>query len=312
MASPKSPGPLLLSLGVAGLFLVWSNSFLAIGTLLGSDAAPPRFDGIGLTVARFVPAALLCAAYCAWHAKEALAAIRSDGPRLLLCGALAVPGYNLALSYGQQHGVPAPIAALTTALLPLFVMLLAAAFLGERLTARRLAGFAVAAAGMIVVATARRGEARAYSLAIAVTVLAPLCWSNFSVLSKRPTARIHPLLWTYLSVVLGTAMLIPLFPHAWPQVRALDGAGWAWLLYLSIPCTVAGFAVWIWLLKHLPASSVGFTVFLNPPLATLSKVVLAALFPATFLFHVKAQEWVGGALAMAGLFIAVSAPRRAS
>ena len=30
--------------------------------------------------------------------------------------ALAVPGYNLALYYGQQHGVPAPVASLTTAL----------------------------------------------------------------------------------------------------------------------------------------------------------------------------------------------------
>jgi drug/metabolite transporter (DMT)-like permease len=305
MSPPKLP----IVLAVAGLFLVWSNSFVAIGYLLGSDVSAARFDWIGLTVARFVPAAVLCAAYCTLRRREALGAIRSDWPRLVLCGALAVPGYNLALYYGQEHGVPAPIAALTTALLPLFVMLLAAAFLGERLTARRLAGFAVAASGMIVVALARRGETRAYTLAIAVTVLAPLSWSLFSVLSKRPSARIRPLLWTYLSVVFGTLMLAPMLPHTWSQWRVLDAPGWASLLYLSIPCTVAGFAVWIWLLKHLPASSVGFTVFLNPPLATLSKVALAALFPATFLFHVNLQEYAGGALALLGLFVAVSASR---
>jgi hypothetical protein len=58
----------------------------------------------------------------------------------------------------------------------------------------------------------------------------------------------------------------------------------------------------------LPASSVGFTVFLNPPLTALSKLALAALFPATFLFAIEAQEVLGGLLALAGLGIAVWRP----
>jgi len=241
-----------------------------------------------------------------------MAAVRAEWPRILASAALAVPGYNLALYYGQQHGVPAPIASLTTALLPLFVMLLAAAFLGERLTRRRLLGFAVAAAGMVVVALARRDQAaRAYALAIGVTILAPLSWSIFSVLSKRPSRQVGPLLWTYLTVLIGSAMLLPLVPHAWPQWRRLDLPGWGALVYLSIPCTVIGFAVWAWLLKHLPASSVGFTVFLNPPLTTLSKLALAALFPATFVFAVKAQEFAGGGLALLGLLLAVTKGRAA-
>lgn len=290
------------------LFAVWSNSFIAIGYLLGSDVSAARFDAIGLTVARFLPAALVCAVYCfGFHARESLEAVRAEWPRLLACGAFSVPAYNLALYYGQEHGVPAPIAALTTALLPLFVMLLAAGFLGERLTRRRLAGFAVALSGMAVVALSRRGQgSRAYALAIAVTVLAPLSWSLFSVLSKRPAARVGPLLWTYLSVLLGSAMLLPLVPRAWGPWSRLDVPGWGALLYLSLPCTVLGFALWTWLLKHLPASSVGFTVFLNPPLATVSKVVLVALFPATFVFAVTAQEIAGGALALVGLMLAVT------
>ena len=45
--------------------------------------------------------------------------------------------------------MPAPIASLTTTLVPLFVMMLAALTLGERLTARRMVGFGVAAVGMV-------------------------------------------------------------------------------------------------------------------------------------------------------------------
>ena len=71
-----------------------------------------------------------------------------------------------------------------------------------------------------------------------------------------------------------------------------------------------GFAVWTWLLKHLPASTVGFTVFLNPPLTTTSKFLLASFFPATFLFVISPREWLGGAITLAGLAVAVYTRRR--
>lgn len=308
------PGPLVLAASALGLFLIWSNSFVAIGFLLGGDRAPARLDWIGLTVARFFPAAALCLAYCLlFHARESTALARRHWKRLLPSALLAVPGYNLALYYGQQHGVPAPIASLTTALLPVFVMILSAVFLEEPLTRARLLGFAVAAAGMAVVAASRRDDAlRAYPLVVAITALAPLCWSLYSVLSKPLAGRENPLLWTYLAIVLGTVALLPLVPHAWDQCARLDAPGWWAVLYLSVPCTVVGFAMWTWLLRHLPASKVGFTVFLNPPLTTVSKLALAALAPATFLFTVSPQELAGGALALFGLSIAVAGGRAAA
>ena len=62
-------------------------------------------------------------------------------------------------------------------------------------------------------------------------------------------------------------------------------------------------------MRHLPASTVGFTVFLNPPLTTLSKLTLSTLLPATFLFTILPQEWLGGALTLVGMGIAVYVPR---
>ena len=76
-----------------------------------------------------------------------------------------------------------------------------------------------------------------------------------------------------------------------------------------MPCTVLGYALWTWLLRFLPASTVGFTVFLNPPLTTLSKLVMVTLWPATFLFTIQSQEWLGGAVTLVGMGIAVYVPR---
>lgn len=291
-----------------GLFLIWSNSFVAMSYVLGGEQAPQQLDWVGLTVARFLPVGPVCALYCfVWRRAETLATVRQHWRRLLVCGFVAVPSYNFALYFAQQHGVPAPVASLTTTLVPLFVMLLAALFLGERLTSRRLLGFGIAATGMLLVSLAKNGERdRAYPLLVALAGIAPLSWSIYSVLSKPVTARVPPIVWTYLATATGTLLVLPFLPGpVWRQCAALDDAGWFAVLYLSFPCTVLGFVVWTWLLKHLPASTVGFTVFMNPPLTAASKQVLALLFPATFVFTIGPLEWVGGVVALTGMAVAI-------
>lgn len=302
-------------LGALALFAVWSNSFVAASYLLGSEGAPARFGWAGLAVARFVPVAPVCLAYCLlFRRRESLAILRRHPVRLALGGLLAVPGYNFALYFGQQHGVPPPVASLTTALLPLFVMLLAAALLGERLTRRRAAAFGIALSGLVVIALSK-GDPRAaagYGLVLGITALAPLAWSLFTILSKPVTAAVSPVVWTYLTIGAGSLPLLALLPWAGgAELVALPAAGWAALLYLSLLCTLGGYAVWTWLLRHLPASTVGFTVFLNPPLTTVSKLVLALAFPAVFVWQTDPLEWLGGGLALAGLALAIR-PRRGS
>lgn len=296
-----------------GLFAVWSNSFVAAAYLLGAEGAPARFDWVSLSVARFAPVAPVALGYCLlFRRHETLAIVRRHPWRLIAAGLLAVPSYNLALYYGQEHGVPPPVASLTTALLPLFVLLLAAALLGERLTRRRVAAFLLALAGLVLIAWSKGDprQAAGYGALLGITALAPLSWALYSIVSKPVTAGASPLVWTYLTVAAGSLPLLVLVPWSGgPEMLALPAGGWAALLYLSVLCTLVGYAVWVSLLRHLPASTVGFTVFLNPPLTTLSKLALAALFPATFVWQTGALEWLGGGLALAGLALAVW-PRR--
>ncbi len=301
-----SPKKTTLFIATFALFFVWGNSFVAIGYLLGNDGAQPRFDWVGLMVARFLVASLVAGTYLLlFKLREAIDVFKRYKGRLAICATLNVPAYNLALNYAQQNGVPAHIASLTTTLAPLFIMFLAAIFLGEKLTKRRLLGFTIAAAGMTLIANSK-GSFSDYSLMVAITCLAPLAWSFYSVLSKRALEKESAIVWTYLGLVISGLYILPLAPfYAWKDVAALDTTGWFALLYLSIPCTVMGFAIWSWLLRHLPASSVGFTVFLNPPLTSISKLALATIFPATFMFSISGWEWVGAAITLVGLSVAI-------
>jgi len=304
--------PWLLVAGVLLLFTVWSQSFISIETLLRPGTGPARFGWLALASARFVLAAVLCGGWLlAFRRREALAVAKAHWRRLLLCGLFAVPGYNCALCAGQSREVAAPIASLLTTLAPLFVMLLSAAFLGERITARRAFGLALALAGLLLVARSKEGGTAAYPREIALTALAPLCWSIHTVLTKPLAGRVSPLLWTYLVIAAGTVPMAVVFPFAGgPEVLRLDGAGWAGLLHLSVLCTVLGFALWTWLLRHLPATSVGFTIFLNPPMTTVQKRLLAALFPAAFAYTIATGEAVGGILMLTGVAVATLRRRR--
>lgn len=296
-------------LAAVGLFVLWSNSFVAASYLLGGERAPVRFDWVTLSVARLAPVGPLCLAWCFLvRRRETLRLLRDFPVRLAVGSLLAVPCYNLALYYGQQHGVPPPVASLTTALVPLFVMALAALFLGETPTLRKVLAFGVALAGLAVIAASKGGlgEIGDYGRLLSVTALAPLSWSIYSILSKPVTGAASPLTWTFLSIGLGSLPLVALLPwFGWSEMLALPPAGWLALLYLSVLCTVVGYAVWCWLLRFLPASTVGFTVFLNPPLTTLSKLLLAALLPATFVWSLEPLELLGGALTLTGLALAV-------
>lgn len=306
-SAPVTASRGLVAFAAIVLFLVWSNSFVAMSYLLGREAAGQRLDWLALTTCRFAPVTILAAVYCfGLRRAESLALLRAHGPRLLACGLLAAPLYGFALYWAMEQGVPAPVASLITALSPLFLLVLGAAFLKERLTTRKVLGFAVSLAGMVLITLAGGGGAGANALPVAVACLAPVCWSLLSALSKPVARDVPPFLWTSLYLVAGGLPLLLALPWAGGrEMLALDGAGWTALLYLSLACSLFGFAVWAWLVRRLPVSTAGLTTFLNPPLTLASKALLAALFPATFTFGVVAGEVAGGAVVLAGLAVAI-------
>jgi O-acetylserine/cysteine efflux transporter len=299
-----------VAVGVA-LFLVWSNSFVAASFLLGGERGAARFDAVSLSIARFVPVVPFCLGWVLLvRRRQAIALLRRFPVRAPIAGLLSVPAYNLALYSGQQRGVPAPVASLTTALMPFAVMLLAALFLGEPLSWRKGGAFALALSGLALIATSRGGgaagggpsSAREYAALLALTALAPLSWAIYSILSKPVAGVASPLDWTFLTLALGGLPLMAALPFRGArEMAALDAAGWGALLFLSVLCTIVGYAVWSWLLRHLPASSVGFFSFLNPPLTALSKYLLALAMPAAFVWTLVPLELAGAGLALAGL-----------
>jgi drug/metabolite transporter (DMT)-like permease len=242
--------------------LVWSFSFLAAARLRESVGL------IDSVTARFVPVALGAGLLLLW--RRPLRLPRSAWWKIAAMAALGVPAYNLFFFHGLKT-VPSGTAALVIALNPVFTALLARVVLGEAFGSRKALGLGLALAGVFVVI--RFGSDRQvdwpYLSSALVLALAPLCWACYTVIGRLMPAAADALDTTYALLFVGS---LPLVALATPQLaRTLlgDRGALGAALYLAVPCTLFGYAAWIWALKRLPAVEVAAFVFLNPPLATL-------------------------------------------
>jgi drug/metabolite transporter (DMT)-like permease len=242
--------------------LIWSFSFLA-GARLRQDLGL-----VDALVARFLPVVLGAGLLLVW--RRPLRLPRAAWWRIAAMGLLGVPAYNVFFLHGLKT-VPTGTASLIIALNPVFTAVLARVLLGEAFGARKTAGLLLALAGVFVVI--RFGTDKPvdwpYLSSALLLGMAPLCWAGYTVIGRRLPAAADAFDTTYALLLAGSLPLVAFATPALGRTLASNRGALVSALYLAVPCTLVGYAGWIWALKRLPAGEVAAFVFLNPPLANL-------------------------------------------
>jgi drug/metabolite transporter (DMT)-like permease len=251
------------------LFVIWSNSFHAVAYF----RQRLHVSAIDLVALRYGPVVPFCLAYCLWRWARLREMLAHDGWRVLAAALFTVPGYNLALNWGQGR-VPAATASLIIATNPIFTYLLAVALLDERVRWPKVVGLAVAFLGVYGLVRFQNGQiGGTYLIHALVVLLAPLSWALATVIGKPVTTRRDPLLFTFAATGIGSLPFLVTLALGTGDTHGVLGrltqTGWIALVHLSLGCTIIGFAAWFWALRHLSASSVAAFVFLNPPFTLL-------------------------------------------
>ena len=179
-------------------------------------------------------------------------------------------------------------------------------FPGERLTARRVLGFGLGfAAVVLVLAGQAGGVAGDGSLAGDLAALgAGICWAAIVICARlTPLQATPPETQLFWQLLVSAPLLMALAPiYGGPLVRDFDGFQLAIFLMHSLGAVAAGFVFWFWLLLRYPASSVASFSFLTPVLsAALGWLVLGEA--------VSALLPVALALLVAGLVLINRRPR---
>ncbi|MBA4115858.1 MAG: EamA family transporter, partial [Rubrobacter sp.] len=215
---------------------------------------------------------------------------------------LLLAAFNVVLFIGAQSFtvlyLPSGTAAVVIYLQPILVGLLAFLFLGESLSAAKVAGLLLGFAGVVVVsAGSMSGEALGTPLGIVFGVGSAVSWALGTVYFKRYGERLSTL-WAVaapftIGGVLLTAVGLVLEPFSEISWNGTFVAGW---LYTSLVGTALAWVLWLGLVRAGEASRVSAYVFIVPVVS----VLLGALFLGETLSPLLL---VGAALVVSGIYL---------
>jgi drug/metabolite transporter (DMT)-like permease len=185
---------------------------------------------------------------------------------------------------------------------PLLIALLAAMFLGQRLTPYVLVGIAIAFCGVAIISLANGEGGSGDVWGVVLTVLAAVTYA-IGVVSQKPlTARVPPFELILLSCLIGVVTSLP-FAGGLADLADAPVSTWLWIIYLGVFPTAIAFSTWAYALKRMGAARLSITTFLVPVIAIALAWIILSEAP-------QPLAYLGGALCVVGVLISRRQPRR--
>jgi drug/metabolite transporter (DMT)-like permease len=241
------------------LAALWGASFLFM-RLGAADFGPVVLAALRVGLAALVLLPLL------WQRRQ-VAALLSHWRDIAVVG-LVNSAMPFVLFSVAALAINAGLSSIFNATAPLWGALVAWAWLGERLTRRRVFGLALGFVGVLWLAwdkaSIRPGEHGVSSgLAIAACLAGTLCYGFGANYAKRRLDGVPP-----LAVAMGSqlaaalALALPAW-WLWPAAPIEPGA-WASVVGLALPCTALAYLLYFRLIAHVGAARAITVTFLIP------------------------------------------------
>lgn len=285
---PPAPPPSAWA-GVA-LIAVSASAFGAMA-IFARAAAASGADLFAMLLFRFFVASVLLLTWC--RVQRVPLPSRRQALGIALMGGIGYVGQSLCF-FGALQYAQASLVALLLYLYPVFVTILAAIFLHERLTPVKLGALVLCSLGTALTVGGGRGQ----PLGMALAVAAALIYSGYIVIGARLTRGVDARATATLVCLAATVSF-----GAMAAVRASQGlslqwptgaGGWAALAAIAVCSTVVAILTFFAGLQRLGAGRASMLSTLEPVVT----VLLAAMLLGETL---SAAQLGGGALILAGV-----------
>lgn len=286
----------------AAMCLIWGLTWIAMK--IGVTAMPP----VMFAALRFVAAGILL---LGWQAAKGgrFAVRRGDWLRLLAASLLIITFCYAPLFWGIARVASGLAATVNLALVPVGLFLLGLAYGEERFSRRQVAALTVGLVGLaLLFAPKIAADARAELAGIVAVILGTFAYCWGSILS-RPLLRRYPsgLLAGLNTFIGGVALVI------WSVLAEADAPGslaalgdpavlGAWLFLVAFG-SLAGFTIYLRLLRDWGAARVGMYAFVTPVVAVIAG---AAFFGERF----GPFELTGMAVLLVATWLALRRPAK--
>jgi drug/metabolite transporter (DMT)-like permease len=299
MNAGSSTVPPLREYSAAAMYgILFVQQLLAASTHFVAKFANQVSDPFTIVFVRGVITVLAFAAILLPQRKTLASIRREDVKWIALLGLLNIPCNQVLFVAGLRFTIP-PNAALAYALVPAFMLVLAALFFKEQTPRHKVVGIGVAFFGTLLILFERGIDlSSSFFWGNAMELSAAVSWSLYSLLGQRLSRRYGAIYTTGLSMASGMAwygLAFPFLPFRQP-LSELSGETVLYAAYLALAASVLGYWLWYFALARLPSSNVAVFSNLQPVLVTIISIVVFATFPS-------GQFLLGGALVLLGVLL---------
>jgi drug/metabolite transporter (DMT)-like permease len=269
--SGRRPSTAAIALALLIVYVVWGSTYLGIAVMI--ETLPPLLAA----GSRYLIAGGVMIAAVTIHARlrgrrDEVRTTRVQWRAAFIVGTLLLLGGNGGVVLAEHWGVASGLAAIGTAVVPVWVALLAA-FWGEPPTQLEWAGVVVGISGVLLL-NLEEGF-RASAGGAAAILIGGVCWALGSMLARRITMPAGMMSSAAQMLVGGAAFLaigalIGERMTEMPTARSLGG-----LAYLVFGGALIGYSAYGYLLRTVrPALATSYS-YVNPLVAVLLGVALA-------------------------------------
>jgi drug/metabolite transporter (DMT)-like permease len=248
--------------------ILWGSSFVSIK--IGLEYVNP-YDFVFL---RLAVASAIMASALALRGRMRLSALKDRAVWIL--GLLN--GFAFSLQYVGLLYTTAGKTALLVNLNVIIVALLSWRMFGEKIGSKKILGVVLGVTGAAMIATngdlstLMQGEIFGDILVLSAGII----WAFFIVLHKRILSSERSVieLSTVVMLVTAIALLPTAIVFGGLNLRSVSIAGWTWVTFTAIVCTVLPYALWILALKTVTATVSSVVSMLEVASALILSVVL--------------------------------------
>jgi drug/metabolite transporter (DMT)-like permease len=249
------------------LSVIWGLAFVAI------RSAVQELTPVNLTLLRWLIVSGTFLVLAPFIGKPKTSIVKHDIPRFVLVSFASVGGYHLSLNYAETI-VSAGLAGLLISFGPIFVVLLSAIFLKEKIGTKLMIALALATAGVFVLSINADLTFQEISGPLGV-VLAAFMYGVFSVGSKPLVKKYGAMSVAVWVAVFGTAFILPLLSWNFiTNVSTLSASGWISVLYLGILSTVIANIILYTLIAGRAVSRLSVQLYLIPIVSLVGGILL--------------------------------------
>ncbi len=202
----------------------------------------------------------------------------SAWPPLLGLGLIGLAVYHLCLNYAETR-IASGTAAIIIALAPAATSAASALWLRERLSARSIAGLAIALAGVVLVVLTS-GRNVSFQPKAALVLISVLGAASYFTLQKPLSARYGAEAVTTVTFFGGVVGTLPFALHLPHALLTAPPARIAALVWLGLAPTFLGYLTWNLALQRASVSKVSSFIYSSTPLALLISWVWLGERPA--------------------------------